>query len=248
MEVREILRHVPVFQRAEAMQGQLEATVLELAKAAFYDALTGLPNKTALAAAANAYVQRPEVKLGALFIDLAGFKELNDAHGHDAGDAALNRVGRDLAVLAKGHDAIAYRHGGDEFVVTATPEVLEELVTHANRLLNPIEFIFNDKPARVSATLGYALSEEGVLLTKLVERADAACRMAKSNNDGRPVKWTATIDLEAPEAFRRKCAACGATTVVQVAPSTRRGRSPTRCGNCDRDFDAQGAGPAAPGS
>jgi diguanylate cyclase (GGDEF)-like protein/PAS domain S-box-containing protein len=89
----------------------------ELARMADTDLLTGLRNRNALAS----YMDRRTGKelddsLGVIFIDIDGFKDINDAHGHATGDAVLVQVGQRLSALLT-RTMTAYRLGGDEFVV-----------------------------------------------------------------------------------------------------------------------------------
>ena len=89
---------------------------------ATHDILTGLPNRRLLmdridSAIHRAYRERQKVAL--LFIDLDGFKSINDNHGHDAGDVVLKVVAERLSGLTRETDTVA-RLGGDEFVVVYT--------------------------------------------------------------------------------------------------------------------------------
>jgi diguanylate cyclase (GGDEF)-like protein len=91
--------------------------------AALHDALTGLPNRALLADRLNQAVNSAE-RLGQVFslayLDLNGFKQVNDEHGHDAGDTVLKAVATRLQAGLRPSDTVA-RLGGDEFVVLLTP-------------------------------------------------------------------------------------------------------------------------------
>src|SRR5206468_12588870 len=100
---------------------------------AFHDALTGLPNRTLVLDRAEhmlARAHREDLAVGALFIDLDGFKEINDTLGHAAGDQFLQSVAHRLSATIRESDTLA-RLGGDEFVVlvegnsdASAPEIL----------------------------------------------------------------------------------------------------------------------------
>src|SRR5439155_8451327 len=90
-----------------------------IASLAYRDPLTGLANRTSLAPALDQAVERARrrgVKLAGVFIDLDGFKQINDLYGHDAGDRCLIEVARRLRVSVRASDVVA-RLGGDEFFV-----------------------------------------------------------------------------------------------------------------------------------
>ena len=83
------------------------------------DALTGLPNRRKLLAAVDALAARPDIgtyKVALLYLDVDGFKHVNDALGHSAGDAFLLRIASWLSEVVRREDMLA-RVGGDEFVV-----------------------------------------------------------------------------------------------------------------------------------
>ena len=92
----------------------------QLRHQATHDPLTGLPNRAAvfgrLAAALEA---GRDTRAGLCYLDLDGFKAINDRYGHEAGDELLVTVARRIGETARGHGALAGRIGGDEFVVVA---------------------------------------------------------------------------------------------------------------------------------
>ncbi|RUO31475.1 GGDEF domain-containing protein [Aliidiomarina sedimenti] len=97
---------------------RLEAANQVLQQHALHDVLTGLPNRRYLIEALDdkmSEAERLETPLYIAFIDLDGFKQLNDDYGHDAGDIFLQRFTERLVGVLRGHDLVA-RYGGDEFV------------------------------------------------------------------------------------------------------------------------------------
>lgn len=110
----------------------------ELRRRAFHDALTGLPNRELLwdrCIHALKRARRTGEQLGLLYLDLDGFKSVNDAHGHAAGDSVLTEISERLSGLTRGEDTVA-RIGGDEFVILLeSAESEEDIETVAGRVL-----------------------------------------------------------------------------------------------------------------
>ena len=153
---------------------------------AYQDALTGLPNRfllQRLLERALAARRRLGHELAVSFIDLDGFKPINDAHGHEAGDAVLRAVGERLQQSLRGDDIVA-RLGGDEFVVVLTHlngagAVRDTLQRLLECLRGPIK-LASGAVVRVSASLGVALCpSNGESSALLLRRADEAMYAAK---------------------------------------------------------------------
>ena len=153
---------------------------------AYQDALTGLPNRfllQRLLERALATRKRLGHELAVSFIDLDGFKPINDEHGHEAGDAVLRAVGKRLQESLRGDDIVA-RLGGDEFVVVLTHlngagDVRDTLERLLECLRAPIT-LPSGAVVRVSASLGVALCpSNGESSTLLLRRADEAMYAAK---------------------------------------------------------------------
>ncbi len=109
-------RYLGLFTDITDRQGQEEQRLLRLA---YFDPLTELPNRATLEdrlEKAQARSQRKESDFALLFVDLDGFKEVNDRWGHGAGDAILREAAARLARTVRGTDTVA-RIGGDEFVI-----------------------------------------------------------------------------------------------------------------------------------
>lgn len=163
-----------------------------LEHAAAHDALTGLANRatlwTAVAELARggdepggqAPSARPEVAV--LYIDLDGFKPVNDHRGHTAGDAVLVEVGRRLLAAAGPGDVVA-RLGGDEFCIVRVGSDRAEATVLAERLLSaisaPLVVVEIGEPVVIGASIGVAVGPAG-RAEHLVDAADEALYLAKS--------------------------------------------------------------------
>jgi diguanylate cyclase (GGDEF)-like protein/PAS domain S-box-containing protein len=155
---------------------------------AFYDGLTGLPNRAlflerldhALARAAR----RPTDIVAVLFLDLDGFKVVNDTLGHTAGDELLKAVSRRLVDGSRADDTAA-RLGGDEFTMLLEDvSGVDEVARYATRVLERISAPVDVEEHRltVSASIGIAISGSGDMSAEdLLRQADVAMYRAKQN-------------------------------------------------------------------
>lgn len=160
----------------------------QLEEKAARDPLTGLPNRAWI----NEHV---DSLLGGahsarctaiLFIDLNGFKAVNDTMGHAAGDALLQQVGARLTQCMRPGDAVA-RLGGDEFVVAADCCDAATAAAIAQRLLDALQapFDIDDTPVRIGAAIGISLADGGTASTSsLFQHADTAMYAAKGQLHG----------------------------------------------------------------
>ena len=150
-----------------------------LYKQANYDGLTGLPNRYSFDEYAQRLLstaERSKADMAVFYLDLNGFKAINDQLGHDAGDYVLEQVGSGLSQALRRGD-MAARLGGDEFIVLVDPiENMDQLRMIKNRLERVVLGINGARlePLRISASIGYAYtSDHGYELTKLMQIADA---------------------------------------------------------------------------
>ncbi len=165
-----------------------DTTIEELVHRATHDHLTGLPNRGLLLDRldlALARSRREGTPVALLFIDLDRFKEVNDNHGHDAGDAVLVQVADRMAGVLRPSDTVA-RLGGDEFVVLCEDLSGDlDAATIADRLLEAIEATavpVADTDLTVSASIGISVATGGANSPdgqSLLQRADAAMYRAK---------------------------------------------------------------------
>jgi diguanylate cyclase (GGDEF)-like protein/PAS domain S-box-containing protein len=168
-----------------------------LTELTLHDELTGLPNRRLLlercerAFALARSGRGSSTTVAALFIDLDGFKRVNDRAGHDAGDQLLIAIARDLQTALRPSDTVA-RVGGDEFVVLLEREDgLEYLRTVADRITNAVrrQVSADGASLSVSASVGIArvdlATEPDLPPDQLLRRADAAMYRAKERGRDR---------------------------------------------------------------
>jgi len=154
---------------------------------AYYDALTGLPNRVLLQdrlAKALASARRHDEKVAILFLDLDRFKIINDSLGHSVGDLLLQHVAERLKKWTRAQDTVA-RIGGDEFllVLTAVKDVPDAAVC-AERIMDAMtaEFVVQGRSFTVSCSIGLSIfPEHGADGETLIKNADAAMYCAKDS-------------------------------------------------------------------
>jgi diguanylate cyclase (GGDEF)-like protein len=122
--------------------------------------------------------------LALVLCDLNGFKALNDAHGHAAGDAALEQIGAVLTGGLRRADA-AYRIGGDEFALLLPETSAEDAAAVAERVSTAMSAAFTGNMAGLGASFGVAVCpNDGVSPEELFRSADAAMYAAKRPGEG----------------------------------------------------------------
>jgi len=171
-----------------AMATQKKLAQDHIAHLAHHDPLTGLINRHIFPdrlAQAMILSQRHRKKIALLYVDLDKFKQINDAHGHLAGDAVLKEVASRLRGLLRDSDTVA-RMGGDEFVVilhdisskTAVNHVAKKII---DTLAEPI--LFHDTQFTVMASVGISIyPDDDKQIDSLLQKADNAMYQAKKSN------------------------------------------------------------------
>jgi diguanylate cyclase (GGDEF)-like protein len=166
------------------------------------DPLTGLMNRASFDREIELLLARAEragSEAALLFLDLDGFKAVNDQRGHPAGDCLLKEVAQRVMGCVRDDDLIA-RYGGDEFVVVLEP-ILDRAVVHAiaTRIIECLSgtFTVDGMHVRLSVSVGIAMFPLHAAKTiDLIARADAAMYRAKRGGGDRYLVWSAPDDAD----------------------------------------------------
>ncbi len=152
-----------LYEESQTMMKEKETLLKQVEKLAYYDALTGIPNRLSLIKSFEkvlASAQRNGLKLSVMFLDLDGFKLINDTLDHDAGDRVLKEVATILQSTLR-RDDLYGRLGGDEFIiVTSGVEDLENIQKVCEKLLTAINTI--ELPKELKNSFGASI---GVIRT-----------------------------------------------------------------------------------
>lgn len=157
-----------------------------------HDVLTGLANRSLFNEIVNQQLslcKRNQTLLSILYIDLDGFKTINDKHGHKAGDQLLREVATRLKLGSRDSDLVA-RLGGDEFAIVMVGTCLESATRVAEKLVDSLSaaYVFDSYTAQISASIGVAVyPDSGLSSEALLHRADRAMYKAKEQGRRRVV-------------------------------------------------------------
>jgi diguanylate cyclase (GGDEF)-like protein len=163
-----------------------------LAQQAQQDNLTGLANRRLVEERLRQAIDRIPTHgpVAVLYLDLDGFKNINDRHGHSEGDLVLREIGERLLATVRSHDTVG-RVGGDEFVLiinphhdTTRPNVITELAERVRvAVAQPIRS--GDLRHHVTTSIGIALASHNCLVEDVLRAADAAMYQAKHTGKDR---------------------------------------------------------------
>ena len=176
------------------------------ARAGALDHLTSLPTRLHLEARLHAAAKKCDAskgRLAVMFIDLDGFKPVNDTFGHSSGDRVLEQVGQRLQALARNGD-VAARVGGDEFLLLATHAGAREAASQlANKVIEALSrpYKVGDREVSISCSVGIALYPDKCPENKLIARADAAMYSAKKAGGARSCFYSPEMDTDAQQNF-----------------------------------------------
>jgi diguanylate cyclase (GGDEF)-like protein len=170
------------------------------------DNLTGLPTRLEFESQLHAAAKKSDARstsLALLFIDLDGFKPVNDTFGHSSGDRVLEHVGRRLKRIAKSV-GMAARIGGDEFLLLATgvgsADVVAKLATKLIEALSQ-PYQVDEREVVISCSVGVALYPDKCHPNKLIARADAAMYAAKRAGGSRHCFYSPEMDADVQQNF-----------------------------------------------
>jgi diguanylate cyclase (GGDEF)-like protein/PAS domain S-box-containing protein len=164
-----------------------QAMALQMAHSAQHDFLTGLPNRMLLndrVSQAIVLAHRHMKKVAVLFLDLDGFKHINDSLGHPIGDKLLQSVAKRLVDCGRSSDTVS-RQGGDEFVVLLSEvEQSDDAAITARRMLQAVAepHPIDQHDLHVTASIGLSIyPDDGLNAETLIKNADTAMYQAKEN-------------------------------------------------------------------
>ncbi len=191
--------------RAQSLSSSLRAANKRLRQLAFQDALTGLPNRAHFEERLDHlldHVGRSPSAMAVLFIDIDGFKAVNESFGHAAGDEVLQEVGRRLSALARPQDTAA-RIGGDEFVLlVAAPGSPEAAASAAQRTLHALISPYTlpgGSELRLSCSIGIAMFPEHGPTSRLIGNADSAMFAVKRTGGSTYAFFEPRMELDASD-------------------------------------------------
>jgi diguanylate cyclase (GGDEF)-like protein len=181
------------------------AEALKITHMAEHDFLTGLPNRMLLndrIGQAIAAAQRRKNNVAVLFLDLDGFKKVNDSLGHPIGDKLLQAVANRLVACVRGSDTVC-RQGGDEFVVLlAEVQRPEDAGIIAQKMLEAVAEIhsIDEHELRITTSIGVSIyPQDGLDARTLVKNADTALYQAKESGRQCYRFFAPATNVQAPE-------------------------------------------------
>ncbi|WP_394493768.1 putative bifunctional diguanylate cyclase/phosphodiesterase [Shewanella sp. ENK2] len=182
-------------QRDKRLESQVKSRTEELESAneklhqyAYQDGLTDLPNRRYFYEKLQSLIDTDNMIFALIFIDLDGFKEINDTLGHDYGDLLLQQVAKRLKNCVRGHDTVA-RLGGDEFTLIVegikdqrrASEIAEVI---KNSLVQPITI--KDEQVYITSSIGLTFyPSDGETIEDVVKHADQAMYLSKNKGRNR---------------------------------------------------------------
>ncbi|MDP2802542.1 MAG: EAL domain-containing protein [Phreatobacter sp.] len=161
-----------------------------IARLAYFDTLTGLPNRSQLAQAIDERIAKAQVEpspgMALLFLDVDGFKDVNDSLGHSAGDALLVEIGQRLRSQVRPGDMVS-RLGGDEFVIVLGDCASERAALVAERVAKALAMPADIDGVALSASVSIGISlypSDSLDREELLKHADTAMYEAKNAGRG----------------------------------------------------------------
>ena len=205
IETRGLVRALRYAIERQTLESAASAMAVQVAHTAEHDFLTGLPNRMLMTdriGQAIALAPRHKKKVAVLFLDLDGFKHINDSLGHPTGDKLLQSVAKRLVGCARASDTVS-RQGGDEFVVLLSElEQTEDAEVLARRMLEAVAkaHSIDERDLHVTTSIGVSVyPDDGLDAETLIKNADTAMYEAKENGRHSCQFFKASMTVKAVE-------------------------------------------------
>ncbi|MEM7094646.1 MAG: GGDEF domain-containing protein [Actinomycetota bacterium] len=175
-------------EQAHRTHAEAASLTIELQRRAMTDDLTGLANRRAVASQIEAWLDEAGRTPAVLFVDLDGFKQINDRYGHSIGDEVLTTIGARLASRAS-EGALVGRIGGDEFIVAAPDATTHGITAEIEALERAFDDPIQIRQLRIvaDASIGAAIAGSDATLDSLLQESDRAQYAIKRSRRGVPV-------------------------------------------------------------
>ncbi len=171
-----------LIRRIDIQERRIRSHNIDLERLSMTDMLTGVLNRYGLRQRSDEVMKRAERfghPLSLLLLDLDHFKQVNDQHGHSAGDEVLKRFSDTIHAQLRGSDIFG-RWGGEEFLVIAPHLTLQDAAKMAEKLRLAIENTTFDGGIHLTTSIGVSEYQNGEPVTALLDRADRALYVAKA--------------------------------------------------------------------
>lgn len=205
------------------------ADVAALAERAFLSSLTRLPNRAAFYAVRESISEASDLLVA--FMDLTGFKAINDGFGYAGGNATIAQAGQLWLSIAESLSGQAFHFSGDEFVMMLPSDRAAEFERLFDGRMGEFSLVYEGRVINGRANAGLCAPDEGTLLDEQLKRAEVACKLAKQMGGRGVVMWHPEVDNRGGLIdVRWRCERCGATVSYLVESNRHQGNS--RCANC----------------
>lgn len=195
---------------------QLEEIVAQVRETSLSDDKTPLGNALALSKEVDFIkIGRSEFDV-IVFGDLNDFKTLNDEYGHEAGDLAIERIGKKIQTeFVHKLKAKAFRQSGDEFIILLRQNTITSFQTKTS-LFKSVKFRYKEKSLKAKMSFGLIVSDGKTDFSDMLKHAETACLTAKNQGDGVCIEWTEEVERNALKELRRNCRKCGSVNKCSI--------------------------------
>jgi len=204
MSIIWFLTYIWVMRKQTAWDRERASAEFRIGQLAFYDTLTGLPNRSLLMEHIGQAIiesKRNNLQLALLFVDLDRFKAINDSLGHQAGDDVLKEVAKRISGCLRGADMVS-RLGGDEFVILLRGNNSDGAEHVATKVLESVgkEILVLGHYITVTPSVGISVfPEDGLVIEDLLKHADTAMYHAKQGGCNAYRYFSSEMDRKAHE-------------------------------------------------